>query len=164
MIAAVGVPLYLSGGLHRLDPLALNVVSAALVVVPVAVGLSVAESILGGATPGKRLFRLAVRDAATGGIVRFPKALLRNCLKVGLPWAIGHAAVIGIVAGAPGDPSPAVDALLVLAYALPIAYVVSLFPGSGLTPYDRAAATTVALVVARTEENPARTVDQAGSR
>src|SRR5688572_487935 len=95
--AAVGVPLYRAGVTAPMSPLTLNVVSALIVVVPTVVGLAWAEAGGRRATPGKRLRRLRVVDATTGGAVTLGRALWRNALKIGLPWTIGHAAVIALV-------------------------------------------------------------------
>jgi hypothetical protein len=85
-----------------------------------------------------------VVDAGTGGGVGVGRALLRNILKIGLPWTIGHAAVVAIVLGS-GDSAAAgpVWVLTAVAYVLPLAYVISLFIGDGRTPYDRVAGTRV---------------------
>ena len=65
-------------------------------------------------------------------------------MKIAVPWTIGHAAVYGIVASsAAGSIPPAVWAATAFAYALPLAYVASLFFGTGRTPYDRISGTTV---------------------
>jgi hypothetical protein len=63
---------------------------------------------------------------------------------VAVPWTIGHAAVYGIVASGGESTVPVqVWLLTAVAYVLPIAYVVTLFVGSGRTPYDRIAGTAV---------------------
>jgi uncharacterized RDD family membrane protein YckC len=141
--AAVGVPLALSGAVRLVDPIAQNAVAALVVVVPVVLAAAVLES-RGGATPGKRALRLHVEHGATPP--RFGRALLRNALKIGLPWLIAHAAVFAVAdAGAAGQPTPSgAWVLLLAAYVLPIAWVVSLFIGRGRTPYDRLAGTVVA--------------------
>src|SRR5690606_20373375 len=107
--AAVGVPLYVAGITAPMGAFALNVVSAVVVVVPVVAGLAWAEAGRRHAPPGKRARRLRVVDARTGGGVTLGRALVRNALKVGLPWTIGHGAVIGIAAGsASGSVAPTV--------------------------------------------------------
>jgi len=140
---AVGVPLYLAGVIRPSGVLVLNIVGALVVVVPAVVGLAVLEHARG-ATVGKRLFRLGVE--ANGRRPSLARALSRNALKVGAPWLIGHAGVFAVVV----DPTPTTSALLVVAYVLPIAYVISLFVGAGRTPYDR-----IAGVVVRADLPPA---------
>jgi uncharacterized RDD family membrane protein YckC len=137
--AAIGVPLYAAGITSPMDPLALNVVSALVVVVPVVVGLAWTEAGRQQATPGKRLRRLRVVDAETGRRVTFGRALIRNALKVGLPWTIGHIAVVAIVESPEGSVSGLIWVLTALAYVLPLVYVASLFTRGGRTPYDAAA-------------------------
>jgi len=142
--AAIGVPLYAAGVTAPMDPLALNVVSALVVVVPVVLGLGWAEASGRQATPGKRVRRLRVVDAGTGDAVTVGRALWRNVLKIGLPWTIGHAAVIAIVfENDEGSVAGPVWVLTALAYVLPLVYVISLFVRDGRTPYDRAAGTRV---------------------
>lgn len=142
--AAVGVPLYVTGVTRLADPVALNVVAAAAVVIPVTVGLAWLESRSVEGTWGKRTRRLAVVTAAGRSRISFARALVRNVSKVMIPWLIGHAAVFSIVeASATGGVPVSVWILTGLAYVLPIVYIVSLFIGSGRTPYDRLAGTVV---------------------
>lgn len=142
--AAVGVPLYLAGVTADLGVVALNVVSAVVVVLPVVVGLARAGASRRQASVGKRARRLRVVDARTGTGVTFRQALARNALKVGLPWTIGHVAVIALVTdSADGTVAPAVWVVTALAYVIPLIYVISLIVGDGRTPYDRVAGTRV---------------------
>jgi uncharacterized RDD family membrane protein YckC len=133
---AVGLPLYLTGAVHISGLLLLNVVGALVIVVPVVLALAALEH-WRGATIGKRLLGLDVeRHARPPSLAR---TLIRNLLKVGLPWMIGHAAVFAVAT----DPTPATSALLIAAYVLPIAYAICLFVGHGQTPYDLLAGTIV---------------------
>ena len=67
-------------------------------------------------------------------------------MKIAVPWTIGHAAVIGIVASSTASSiPPSIWVVTTLAYAQPLAYVASLFLGTGRTPYDRISGTTVTL-------------------
>ena len=142
--AAIGVPLYLAGITAPLNPLALNVVSAIVVVVPVVIGLGWVEASRRQATLGKHLRHLRVVDSTTGGAVTVGRALSRNALKIGLPWTIGHTAVIAIVSESEDGAVPwPVWVLTAAAYVLPLVYVTSLFVRDGLTAYDRAARTRV---------------------
>lgn len=142
--AAIGVPLYAAGITTSTGPVALNVVSAVVVVVPVVVGLAWAEASRRQATPGKRARRLRVVDAGTGGRLGLGRALWRNALKIGLPWTIGHVAVIALVSdNNDGSTDGVVWTVTALAYVLPLIYVMSLFLRDGRTPYDRAARTRV---------------------
>ncbi|GAB3394039.1 hypothetical protein GCM10027568_23930 [Humibacter soli] len=143
VVAAVGVPLYLAGVTRNVDDVTLNVIAAATIVVPVTLTLAALESSGWQATLGKRMLRLRVqaRDVARPS---FWVALLRNALKVALPWTIGHAAVIAIYSASTSDAIPPwVWVITIAAYALPIVYIVALFVRRGRTPYDAASGTRV---------------------
>lgn len=139
VVAAVGVPLYLTGQTSALGPLALNLVGLALVVLPLTVALTVMECGRYEATPGKLKFGLRVRRDPTGERVSWQRSLLRNLLKLGVPWSLGHLAAIALAAGG------GIDAEIgaVMSMAVPVAYLVSLFIGDGRTIYDRLAGTMV---------------------
>jgi hypothetical protein len=142
--AAVGVPLFLSGVTRGLSLGALNAIAAVVMVAPITFGLAALESSARESSFGKRVRRLVVVHARTGGRVSFGRALARNALKVALPWLIGHAAVFEIVfASASGFVPTSIWLLTAGAYVLPIVYVLSLFVGNGRTPYDRIAGTAV---------------------
>lgn len=142
--AAVGVPLDVTGVTHLVDPVALNISAAAVVVVPVTVGLAWFESRSGEGTLGKRAGQLAVVTAIGRSRINFARALGRNVGKVMVPWLVGHAAVFSIVAASTRGAIPiSVGVLTGLSYVLPIVYVVSLFVGIGHTPYDLLAGTIV---------------------
>ena len=153
LVAAVALPLFVLGASASLPSVAQNALAAlaALVtVVPITIALAVLESGPRQATPGKRARRLVVQDARTGDALPFRRALLRNALKIALPWIIGHAAVYAI-AGASGAASgtsasvpPSVEALTGVASVLPAVWLLTLLLGSGRTPYDRIAGAVVA--------------------
>lgn len=136
LLAAIGIPLYLSGLTTGWSAATTNVVSALVTAVPLTVFLAVLESGPRQATIGKRVLGLEVVAVRDGGRLTFAWALLRNALKVAVPWTVGHAAAIGLV----GSPTlgPGLMILTAAAYVLPIVYVVALFVGAGRTPYDRA--------------------------
>ena len=142
--AAVGVPLFLTGVTSGLTFWALNVIASLILVVPVTLALAGLESSAREGSLGKRVRRLRVVDVATGDRVSFWRALARNIMKIAAPWMIGHAAVFGIVASSDASAVPtAVWIVTAVAYILPVTYLVSLFVGSGRTPYDWAAGTAV---------------------
>jgi uncharacterized RDD family membrane protein YckC len=145
--AAVGVPLYLAGVTRGLDPMSLNIIATVILVVPVVVAAAVFESRRRGATPGKRVLHLGVRHGSRAP--GFGRALLRNALKIGVPWIIAHAAVFVLATSGASTP-PLGYVLLAAAYVLPIAYLVSLFAGSGRTLYDRVADIRVVSSMERT--------------
>ncbi len=148
--AAVGVPLFLGGVITTSNLVVLNVVAAVLIVVPVVVAAAWCESRPGGGTPGKRITGLSVQRGSLR--LSFRRALLRNSLKLGVPWLIGHAAVYAIVSSSNvGDQVPfGVWVLTGLAYVIPIVWVVSLFVGDRRTPYDRISGTDVTRQIPRT--------------
>ena len=139
VVAAVGVPLYLTGRTAAVGPLALNLVGLALVVLPVTVALTLLECGRYEATPGKLKFGLRVRVDPTGARLSWQRSLLRNLLKLGVPWSLGHLAAIALAGGG------GVDAQIgaILSMAVPIAYLITLFTGGGRTVYDRLAGTMV---------------------
>ncbi|HEV7709693.1 MAG TPA: RDD family protein [Asanoa sp.] len=142
--AAVGVSLFLAGMTRDLDTVTLNLVAATVTVIPVTFWLAWLESRAREATPGKRIRKLTVITATDGSRITFGRALLRNVLKIAVPWLIGHAAVFSIVGTSESGAVPiGVWLLTGVAYALPIVYVVSLFVGMGRTPYDRLSGTAV---------------------
>lgn len=142
-IAAVCVPLYLAG-IIRDVPLALaNLVAALLLVFPAVFALAGLEAGPRQASVGRRAVKLHLTDVR-GGRVTYARAALRNALKFGLPWLLAHAAVYGLWDGSARDEIPAwVWPFLAAAYAIPIAYLVSLFVRAGRTPYDRLTRTAV---------------------
>ncbi len=137
LLAAIGIPLYLSGVTGQWSAVTTNVVAALVTAVPLTIFLAVLEAGPRQATVGKRVLGLRVVGARDGRRLSFAAALLRNALKIAVPWTIGHAAAIGLVGSSAIGPGLA--ALTAAAYVLPIAYVVTLFVGEGRTPYDRGA-------------------------
>ncbi|MDR7381348.1 RDD family protein [Promicromonospora iranensis] len=136
LLAAVGIPLYLSGVTGQWSALTTNVMSALVTAVPLTVFLAALESGTRQATIGKRVLGLKVVGARDGERLSFAAALTRNALKIAVPWTIGHAAAIGLVRASEIGPGLAV--LTAAAYVLPIVYVITLFAGGGRTPYDHA--------------------------
>ena len=146
LVAAVGVPLYLTGVTAGLRPLQLNLVGAALVVVPVVAGLAATEGGRYEASPGKQWAGLRVRRL-DGGRLRYGRSLLRNAVKVGLPWVVGHAAAIALATST--DPVGAdVWILTAVAYLLPLAYLVGALLDHGRAPYDVVAGSQVVVTAA----------------
>lgn len=151
VVAAVGVPLFASGMLSPTDatirnPLVQNLVALS-VVAPIVVVAAWLESSRG-ATIGKRLLKLSVTHRA--GPPGFGRALLRNSLKLGLPWMIGHAAVFALWdSSESGASSGWAIWLLGAAYVLPLLWVASLLAPGRRTVYDRISATTVRCAVDR---------------
>lgn len=143
VMAGIGVPLYRAGLMKRRNLVQLNLIAALVMVVPVVLATAILESGGAAATPGKRALGLTVRTF--GSKPTFGTALLRNTLKIGVPWLIGHAAAIGLASGdsRSGRVPTGLWVLTGAAYALPVFYIASLFVGDGRTPYDRIAGTQV---------------------
>jgi uncharacterized RDD family membrane protein YckC len=124
--------------------LASNLLVALVTAVPVTVGITLLESSAREASVGKRTRQLRVVDAVTGLRVSFRRSLLRNTLKIGVPWTMGHAAAYAIFHSGGSGPVPvSVWLLTVVAYVVPIGYVGFLFVGEGRAPYDRISGTIV---------------------
>ncbi|WP_448002121.1 RDD family protein [Agromyces bauzanensis] len=143
LTAAVAVPLYFAGVIGSAGVVASNLIAAVVVVVPAVVGAAWFESRAFAATPGKRVLGLEVRtDAGRPG---FRVALVRNALKIGVPWLVGHAAAYAIFTSSAetGTVPAGVWVLTGAAYVIPVVWLVSLFVAGGRTPYDRLSGTTV---------------------
>jgi uncharacterized RDD family membrane protein YckC len=141
VVAAVGIPLYLAGAIQLTGALAQNLMGLT-VVVPIVLAAAWCESRSRGATPGK--LALGLRVVRRNTRVSFPRALLRNTLKLGLPWIIGHVAVFALVDTAASAVTPAwAFWLLGAAYLLPLLWVASLLLPGARTSYDRLSSTEV---------------------
>jgi uncharacterized RDD family membrane protein YckC len=139
--ALVPLGLLLAAWSVRLSPAAWNAVSFLLLVAPVTGWLAFWEAAPRGASPGKRLLRLRVRTAA-GSAPPLARALVRNALKVALPWELGHTAAFTLAsAPAPGPAQVVAMGCGVAACLVVAGYAVSLV--FGRTPYDRVAGTWV---------------------
>lgn len=130
-------------------PPALNAVVLFLVlVVPVTAVFAVLES--RGRTLGKLALGLRVTSNGSAGLVSFSRALLRTAVKIALPWTLGYVAFVGF-ANAFLEHTPTwVYVVGAVAYLPPLIYFVTLFIGSGRTPYDRLAGTQVIRVAKET--------------
>jgi uncharacterized RDD family membrane protein YckC len=144
VIAAIGIPLYLSGVTRSIDAVSGNVIGLVTLVVPITLALAWRESSRKQATPGKRARRLVVTVSGTGSRPGFGRTLLRNALKVALPWELGHTVAFTLATSGGIVPEWIVP-VLALTYALPLVYLITLFVGDGRTAYDRIAGTVVAL-------------------
>ena len=140
LVGVVALGLLTFKALAGVGPLGLNLTGIAAVVLPVTIGLTVLEAGRYEATPGKLKLGLRVRRDPGGERISWARSFLRNLLKLGLPWLLLHLAVIAITIG--GGSLAAWSGLL-LALAVPVAYVVSLLRGDGRTIYDHLAGTMV---------------------
>lgn len=144
LVAVVAVPLVLAqrGSLALTGNVAVeNLLAFAVTVAPVTAAFAVLES--RGATLGKRALRIAVRAGESVPSLR--ATAVRNLIKLALPWTLGHLVVFRLAASDGAAPWWVVP-VLVAAYALPVASVVSLFRRDGRTPYDALSGTRVVQV------------------
>ena len=94
------------------------------------------------ATPGKRWQELSVGRAG-GGTPSLPRALLRNAVKIGIPWQLGHVAAMGAAYGGFEQRDAPTYASTMLVYPLIIAMIVVVVFGRGLGLHDRVTGTWV---------------------
>ncbi|MFJ2033246.1 RDD family protein [Streptosporangium sp. NPDC087985] len=135
LLVPIGVTLYATG--FRLPTWGWNLVSFLILVMPVTLWAAWRESGRFQATPGKRVRGLMVVDARSGQPVGFGRALLRNTVKIAIPWELGHTVAFHFATGAGEQPPGYLVVLTVLTYALMFGWAGSLFLPSGRTPYDR---------------------------
>ena len=93
-------------------------------------------------TPGQQRQGLVVVDAA-GGPPRLGQALLRNALKIGLPWQLGHTVAVGAAFGGFERRDVVTLAATALVYPYLAAELTSVATGSGRALHDRASGTRV---------------------
>ena len=139
-VGLVTLALLAGGALAGVGPLGLNLAGIAAVVLPVTIGLTVLEAGRYEATPGKLKLGLRVRHDPGGERISWGRSFLRNLLKLGLPWLLLHLAVITATVGGGGV---AAWFGFLLAAAVPVAYVATLYRGDGRTIYDHLAGTMV---------------------
>lgn len=124
-LRAAGVPL-------NLAPLSLHLFGHLLIVVPVVLWLAFTEGGRYEASPGKQWAGVRVRRLDGRQLGR-PLALLRNLVKIALPAALGHAAVLMLLTAQTG---PDVVVLLAIALSLPMSYLLLVCFGEGRGPWD----------------------------
>lgn len=136
-LQAAGVPV-------DLPPLLLNLVGHLLIVGPVVLWLAFVEGGRYEASPGKQWSGLRVRRMDGRQLGR-PLALLRNLVKIALPAALGHAAVLMFITA---QTSPDVVVLQAVALSLPFSYLLLVCFGEGRGPWDLLCGTQVVPVTA----------------
>lgn len=99
-----------------------------------------------GATLGKRHQGLVVRGRADA-VVTSGRALIRNTVKIGVPWQLGHVVAIGAAFGGFERRDPVTLGAAAVTYPLLATMVVAAALGGGRALHDRVAGT----VVERTE-------------
>ncbi len=141
VVAAVTVPLYVTGLFGGLRQLTANLLGSLLVVVPVVVGLALLEGGRYEASPGKQWCGLRVRRA-DGARLGFARSLARNAVKVAPVWLAGHAAVLAW-ASAAGPVGADVWILTSIAVLLPLGYLATAWLDGGRAPHDLLAGSLV---------------------
>jgi uncharacterized RDD family membrane protein YckC len=121
-----------------------GLVLAVSVIPPVAATVlaGVQESGPRAATFGKRPIGLEVRTTA-GERVSRGRALLRNAVKIGIPWQLGHLVAIGSTFGGFQGRDPLTLVAAAIIYPLMVVMVVLVARGSGRGLHDRLAGTQV---------------------
>ncbi len=148
-----------AGPLGGVGLLGLNLIGIAAVVLPATFALSALEAGRYEATPGKLRAGLRVRRDPGGERIGLGRSLLRNLLKLGIPWALTHLAVVSALAAG----GVAAWAGAALGVAVPVAYLVSLVSGDGRTIYDHVAGTMVILTRPGRRVAEDRAADRSGS-
>ncbi len=113
-----------------LPPLVATVVAAARESSPLA------------ATPGKRRYGLLVKTNK-GQKLPFGRALLRNAVKIGLPWQAGHTIAVGAAFGGFDEMDPLTVGATVVTYPLVAAMLASVALREGRSIHDRIARSKV---------------------
>lgn len=123
----------------RFGPFGYHAIILLLVVLPVTIAFTAWEAGRYEATPGKLRVGLRVRTDPGGERLSWPRSILRNVLKFGLPWALAQSAVLALFT----VPAPDAAVGVMFAVGVPLAYVASLFIGGDHTIYDWLLGTTV---------------------
>jgi len=100
------------------------------------------ESGAAAATPGKRRYGLVVTDRH-GSHIRLGRGLVRNAVKIGVPWQIGHTVAVGAANGGFEDMDPLTIGAAVIAYPLIGMMIASVVWNQGIAIHDRVAQTRV---------------------
>lgn len=93
-------------------------------------------------TPGHRGQRLVVLDSR-GQAPCFGRALLRNAVKLGAPWQLGHVVALGAAGGGFDRRDPWTIAATAVLYPWLAAAAAAVATGSGQGLHDRVASTRV---------------------
>jgi uncharacterized RDD family membrane protein YckC len=149
--ALVPLGLLLLAGTGGLAPEAGNALGFGVLVLPATVWLAAWERSAHGASTGKRTLRLWVR-APDQRSLGWSGALIRNGLKIALPWELGHTAAFTLADANAAPISVAVGLSCgIAACAIALVYIATLFTRTGRTPYDLAAGSVVSARSARLE-------------
>jgi uncharacterized RDD family membrane protein YckC len=145
IIPALLIPLGLLLSRHgvTLSPLAVNGIGFALVIAPATAWAAWREARPRGATVGKRLLQLQVIDRGTRTLPSGRQALVRNLVKITLPWELGHTIALGY-ANLGGAAVPSwLWSLTAITYGWLLVNVILLITPSRRPFHDRLAGTVV---------------------
>ena len=126
-----------------LGSLAVNALALVLVIAPATAWAAWWEARPRGATVGKRLLRLRVVDEKSRALPSGRQAVVRNLIKITLPWELGHTVALGF-ASLGAKPVPLwLWALTMITYGWVLANLLLLILPSGKPVHDRLAGTIV---------------------
>ncbi|NEE01011.1 RDD family protein [Phytoactinopolyspora halotolerans] len=95
-----------------------------------------------GATEGKRHYGLHVTNPHHG-VPSFGRALIRNAIKIGIPWQTGHVVAVGAAFGGFERRDPLTVSAAAVTYPMIGVLAAGVAVGSGRGIHDRAARTRV---------------------
>jgi uncharacterized RDD family membrane protein YckC len=141
LLIPLGLLLIQRGGM--LSSLAVNALALVLVIAPATAWAAWCEARPRGATVGKRLRRLRVIDQKTRALPSGRQALVRNLIKITLPWELGHTVALGFASLGAKPAPPWLWALTVITYGWVLTNLLLLVLPSGKPEHDRLAGTVV---------------------
>ena len=103
------------------------------------------ESSSHAATPGKRLYGLSVLTQE-GHSLTFAQALVRNTVKIAIPWQLGHTVAVGAAFGGFDELDPITVGATIVTYPMIAAMIASVVVGQGRTIHDYAVGSEVRLI------------------
>jgi uncharacterized RDD family membrane protein YckC len=160
IIPALLIPIGLLLGRRgvTLSSLVVNGIGLAFVIAPATAWAAWWEAQPRGATAGKRLLRLQVVDRRTAALPSGRQALVRNLVKITVPWELGHTVALGYANLEGGEVPVWLWVLTAITYGWVLANLVLLLMRSGKPSHDRLARTVV------TRAQFVRTASRAGSQ
>jgi uncharacterized RDD family membrane protein YckC len=135
-------PLLIRHGIMLSSP-AVNVIGLALVIAPATAWATWREARPRGATPGKRLLRLGVRDESTEALPSASRSLARNVIKIAVPWELGHTVALGYAYAGSGSVPIWLWILTAIIYGWLLVSLILLIIPSRKPLHDRLARTIV---------------------
>lgn len=140
-IAAATIPLGLLAVRTGLGKSQAFVLTASAVPVAIALGYATHAEAQGG-TWGKRVFKLKVNRLG-GGSVSKKRALIRNVVKIAIPWQLGHTVAISAAFGGFEQSNRTLVGITTVTCAMIGAGIWGILRSSGATLHDMAAGTQV---------------------